>query len=167
MKRILLIAAVCVVLVSTTAGAVTVTAKHDERNRVGHLRGSETRRNSGLLGDTIFESRIVDAAGTYTRNPQTNFYTLTMTGTLQVRSCLPEVGCSLWHGQPGERISLYDNEGRWMASGLTARPNGNFAITVTMFHYPPELQPYTMFWPGQTVRFHIPPCSAKANPTPA
>ena len=165
MNRMALIAVVLGAVLVATVGAGLVSAKHDDQHRVGM--NHDDRHRVGL-GDTLqWQSRIVDAAGTYTRNPQTNFYTLTMTGTLQVRNCLPEVGCSLWYGQPGERISLYDNEGHWMASGMTVRPNGNFAITVTMFHYPPELQPYTMSWPGQTVRFSIPPCSATANPTPA
>jgi len=128
MKRILLIAAVCVLLVSTTAGVVTVTAKHDERNRVGHVLGSETPRNREPI-PTYFESRILDPEGTYTYNPQTNTWILTVTGTLQWRWCYID-GCSMWEPAVRQHIDLREELGDLHASGMTTPPNGHFVFTV-------------------------------------
>ena len=169
MRRILLIAVVCVLLVSTAAGAATVTGKHDERNRVGHVLGSETRRNREPI-PTYFESRILDPEGTYTHNPQTNTYTLTVTGTLQWRWCYID-GCSPW--QPVVRHDIYLREelGDLRASSMTTPPNGSFVFTVDLgSRTPSERTYYSLDFPGGTVPFDghgasIPSCSVHVRPT--
>ncbi len=168
MRRILLIAAVCALLVSA-AGAATVTGTHDEKNRVGHVRGSETPQNRGPI-PTYFESRILDAEGTYTHNPQTNTWILTVTGTLQWRWCYVD-GCSAWQPADKQRIDLREELGDLHVSGMTTPPNGHFVFTVDLgSHTPSERTHYYLLFPGGHVHFFkgqasIPPLLVHVRPT--